>query len=199
MKLEVIARWIIWSLMIAVPIKGVCWLFGLYCPFVILLLFGIAVSFQISKYIDWYDYWDKWENNPTGLALFSLFVWGGAGTVVSPYLAYRLSGLQTFQDFIVGKSWFFGVNNITTWMLSGFAIGFILAVFLNLKTWKKHAEESRRDAELMGVPSISVFNAIMQLLGCIIGTYMSYKTGEPLAFAMFYVPFALAGLILKNF
>ena len=198
MKAEVIDRWIVWSLIVAGAIKGVCWLFGLNCPFVILLVFGIAVSFQISKKIDWYEYWHEWDDDPTRLTIISLYIWGGAGTVISPYLAYRLGGLHSFVDFMTGESWFFGVNNLTTWSLSGFAIGIILAAFLNLDTWKKHAEASRRDAELTGAPGVSVFNAIMQLLGCVIGTYLAHKTHEPLAFVLAYVPFSIGGMLLKD-
>lgn len=47
--------------------------------------------------------------------------------------------------------------------------------------------------------SVSMFNAVLQLLGCIVGTYMSYKTESALAFPMFYVPFSLVGMIFNDF
>ena len=113
---------------------------------------------------------------------------------------------------------FFGIERGRIWLLSGGLIGAIVSFFVHLDRWRELRENDptyiqwKRSRELRKQnlsyndkrPTYnrtmpSVFNAVMQLLGCIIGTYMSYKTGEPLAFAMFYVPFALAGLILKNF
>lgn len=46
---------------------------------------------------------------------------------------------------------------------------------------------------------VSWMNALLQLMGCVIGTYMSYKTGSALAFPLFYVPFSLGGAILSKF
>ena len=153
------------------------------------------------------------------LVILSVF-WAVLGMFISFEIACLINGIDSyngFLDYMSKNSCFFEIERFKVWMWSGAVIGLIVSVFVHFNRWRELREQDptviqwKRSRELRKQdPSYKdikttnndiwpkIFNAIMQLLGCIIGTYMSHKTGEPLAFPMFYVPFALAGLMLKG-
>ena len=151
--------------------------------------------------------------------VFLMFIWSMLGVGISCKIACLMHGLASFDaftDYMFQASFFFGIERIYIWAYSGAFIGFIVSIFVHWKRlqelresdptyiqWKRSQELRKQDPSYNEKKPTykgtkpSVFNVIMQLLGCIIGTYISYKTGSALAFPMFYVPFSIAGLILN--
>ena len=147
-------------------------------------------------------------------------LWAVVGMFISFAIACLINGLYSyngFMDYMEQNSIFFGIERLLVWMWSGIVIGLIVSVFVHFNRWRELREQDptviqwkrsrelrRQDPSYNDIKTTnndkmgSIFNAIMQLLGCIIGAYMSYKTGSALAFPMFYVPFSLAGLMLKG-